>query len=155
MKSEFATFFAVFPHGTVWANLNNGQGYDLVLMGQADPVKIDIDAAERRLQSPEFSKVKQSMQEIGFSSATDMYATYLGDEPAMRDWMKGAQINTDKDLRLMYLAGWGINSEMADALYRKILAMRKTPRTIFTGSPRGLTSLYRGMQTPQPEEDKE
>ena len=155
VKSEFATFFAVFPHGTVWANLNNGQGYDLVLMGQADPVKIDIDAAERRLQSPEFSKVKQSMQEIGFSSATDMYATYLGDEPAMRDWMKGAQINTDKDLRLMYLAGWGINSEMADALYRKILAMRKTPRTIFTGSPRGLTSLYRGMQTPQPEEDKE
>ena len=155
VKSEFATFFAVFPHGTVWANLNNGQGYDLVLMGQADPVKIDIDAAERRLQSPEFSKVKQSMQEIGFSSATDMYATYLGDEPAMRDWMKGAQINTDKDLRLMYLAGWGINSEMADALYRKILAMRKTPRTIFTGSPQGLTSLYRGMQTPQPEEDKE
>jgi spermidine synthase len=155
VKSEFATFFAVFPHGTVWANLNNGQGYDLVLMGQADPLKIDIDAAEQRLHSPEFGKVRQSMQEIGFSSATDMYATYLGDEPAMRAWMEGAQINTDKDLRLMYLAGWGINSEIADVLYRKILAMRKTPSPIFTGSPQGLAALYRGMQAPQPEEDKE
>ena len=155
VKSEFATFFAVFPHGTVWANLNNGQGYDLVLMGQADPLKVDIDAAERRLHSPQFAKVQQSMEEIGFPDATAMYATYLGDEPAMRDWLKGAQINTDKNLRLMYLAGWGINAEMADTLYRKILAMRKTPSATFTGSPQGLTNLYRGMQAPQPEEDKE
>lgn len=155
VKSEFATFFAVFPHGTVWANLNNGQGYDLVLMGQADPLKIDIDAAEKRLQSPQFAKVRASMQEIGFPSATAMYATYLGDEPAMRTWLKGAQINNDRDLRLMYLAGWGINNEIADALYRKILAMRKTPSPIFTGSPESLATLHREMLAPQPEDDKE
>lgn len=149
VKSEFATFFAVFPHGTVWANLNNGQGYDLVLMGQADPLKIDIDAAEQRLHSPAFGNVLQSMREIDFPNATSMYATYLGDEASMRNWLKGAQINTDKDLRLMYLAGWGINAEMADPLYRKILAMRKQPRAIFSGSPGALGALYNKMQTPQ------
>jgi len=149
VKSEFATFFAVFPQGTVWANLNNGQGYDLVLMGQAEPLKVDIDAAEARLRRPDFAKVRQSMQEIGFPSATAMYATYLGDEPAMRDWLKGAQLNTDRNLRLMYLAGWGINAEMADALYRKIMAMRKTPRPMFTGSPDGLANLYGEMRFPQ------
>ncbi len=91
----------------------------------------------------------RSMREIDFHSAVEMYATYLGDEASMHDWMKGAQINTDKDLRLMYLAGWGINNEMADPLYRKILAMRKTPRSIFTGSPEILGALYTKMQTPQ------
>jgi spermidine synthase len=155
VKSEFATFFAVFPHGTVWANLNNGQGYDLVLMGQADPLKVNIDAAEAKLGRPDFAKVSLSMNEIGFPTATAMYATYLGDEASMHDWLKGAQINTDHNLRLMYLAGWGINAEMADQLYRKILAMRKTPSPIFTGSPTSLTTLYREMRAPQPEEDKE
>ena len=155
VKSEFATFFAVFPHGTVWANLNNGQGYDLVLMGQADPLKIDIDAAEKRLQSPAFAKVRNSMEEINFANATGMYATYLGDEASMHDWLKGAQINTDRDLRLMYLAGWGINAEIADQLYHKLLAMRKTPTAIFTGSQIGQAQLYREMLAPQPEEDKE
>jgi spermidine synthase len=152
VKSEFATFFAVFPHGTVWANLANGQGYDLVLMGQAEPLKVDIDAAEQRLRTPAFGKVQQSMQEIGFPTATAMYATYLGDEPSMRGWLQGAQINTDRNLRLMYLAGWGINSDMADALYRKILAMRK-PTPIFTGSAEGRTALTRQMAMPQAQEE--
>jgi spermidine synthase len=149
VRSEFATFFQVFPHGTVWANLINGQGYDLVLMGQADPLKIDIDKAEQRLATPEFAPVRRSMREIGFNSATDMYATYLGDEASMRDWLKGAQINTDRNLRLMYLAGWGINAELADVLYRKILAMRRPPGHIFTGSPQATASLYQRMQSPQ------
>lgn len=153
VRSEFATFFAVFPHGTVWANLNNGQGYDLVLMGQAEPLKIDVDAAERRLRSPAFAPVLESMTEIGFPTATSMYATYLGDEETMRDWLKGAQINTDRNLRLMYLAGWGINAEMADQLYRKIFAMWQTPKAYFTGSPEGLANLYGEMQRPQPVEE--
>ena len=153
VRSEFATFFSVFPNGTVWANLNEGQGYDLVLMGQADPVKIDIDAVERRLHSPQFAPVLRSMREIGFPTATSMYATYLGDEASMRDWLKGAQINTDRNLRLMYLAGWGINAEMADTLYRKIFAMRQTPKPYFTGSPEALANLYGEMQRPQPAEE--
>jgi len=127
-----------------------------VLMGQADPLKIDVDAAEKKLSSPGFAKVLQSMNEIGFPTATAMYATYLGDEPAMRQWLKGAQINTDHDLRLMYLAGWGINAELADQLYRKIMAMRQTPRPIFSGSPEGLAQLYGAMRHPQPvDDDKE
>ncbi len=156
VKSEFATFFAVFPHGTVWANLNDGQGYDLVLMGQAEPLKVDIDAAERRLHTPQFAPVLESMKEIGFPSATAMYATYLGDEPSMRSWLKGAQINSDSNLRLMYLAGWGINAQLADQLYRKIMAMRQTPRPIFSGSPDGLANLYGEMRHPQlVDDDKE
>ena len=35
VKSELATFFSVFPNGTIWSNFTQSDGYDLVLIGQA------------------------------------------------------------------------------------------------------------------------
>ena len=53
VKSEIGTFFEAFPNGVVWGNTNNGQGYDLVLLGQ---VEADADRrrrdARRKLDSP-------------------------------------------------------------------------------------------------------
>src|SRR5205807_5652459 len=40
VKSEIATFFEVFPHGTIWGNTTGGEGYDLVLLGQVEPTRI-------------------------------------------------------------------------------------------------------------------
>jgi hypothetical protein len=56
-------------------------------------------------------------------------------------WTAGAPINRDRDLRLQYLAGWGINSQMADVLYREMLAYRRAPSNIFSGSPKYLGDL--------------
>ena len=39
VKSEIATFFEVFPFGSIWVNNIDGQGYDLVLLGQAEPTQ--------------------------------------------------------------------------------------------------------------------
>src|SRR5258706_6407305 len=47
VKSEIATFFEVFPYGSVWANNNEGSGYDMVLIGQAQPTRIDLDEVEK------------------------------------------------------------------------------------------------------------
>jgi hypothetical protein len=38
--------------------------------------------------------------------------------------VRGAEINRDRDLRLHYLAGWGINSRMQDTIYRQVLTYR-------------------------------
>ena len=38
VRTELATFFAVFPDGTVWSNWLNGNGYDLVLLGRTGRV---------------------------------------------------------------------------------------------------------------------
>ena len=51
VKSEIATFFEVFPGGVVWGNTNNGAGYDLVLLGQVEPTRIDVEAVQQRLAS--------------------------------------------------------------------------------------------------------
>ncbi len=145
VKSEIATFFEVFPHGTIWANTIEGQGYDLVLMGQAEPLKIDLDAVEHRLAQPDYAKVAASMHEIGFYSATEMYSTFAGQQSDLADWLKDAQLNTDRDLRLMYLAGWGINSHLEGPLYRKIVSYRHAPDNLFSGSPASRARLYSQM----------
>ena len=53
VKSELATFFEVFPNGTIWGNDIDGEGYDIVLLGQAEPRKINLDAMQERLGKPE------------------------------------------------------------------------------------------------------
>jgi spermidine synthase len=67
----------------------------------------------------------------------------------MAEWLKGAQINTDRNMRLQYVAGWAIYSNMADPLYRKILGMRKLPVPYFTGSPQSMGMLNAKLYAPQ------
>ena len=43
---------------------------------------------------------------------------------------------------MSYLAGWGINSNLEDNLYRQMLRYRQPPSGIFTGSPERLRDLY-------------
>src|SRR6185295_11907989 len=67
VKSELATFFEVFPNGTLWGN-ENGGGYDAVVLGQVEPARIDVDALEERLNRPEYRKVAESLFDVGFNS---------------------------------------------------------------------------------------
>jgi spermidine synthase len=145
VKSELATFFDVFPYGTVWANTIDGQGYDMVFMGQAEPLKINLDEVQARLDRPDYAPVVQSLREIGINSATDLFATYAGQKSDLGPWLEGAEINRDADLRLSYLAGWGINSTLQDVIYRQMIAYRRAPVNIFTGSPQAINSLILAM----------
>ena len=77
-KSEIATFFEAFPNGIVWGNTVRGEGYDIVLSGQVEPARIDVDAMERMLASPDFAPVARSLRQIGFDSATALLSTYGG-----------------------------------------------------------------------------
>jgi spermidine synthase len=147
IKSEIATFFSVFPNGTVWTNTQMaGQGYDMVLMGQAAPLKVDISAVEVRLQRPDYADVSVSLDQIGFDSAKELYSTFAGQRSDLAGWLKGAQLNTDRNLRLMYLAGWSYNADLADPLYQEILGLRQKPTNIFTGKRDDLVMLFGGMQ---------
>ena len=141
IRSELATFFEAFPHATVWANTVDGQGYDMVFMGQPEPLKINVDEVEQRLERPDYAAVAESLREIGVTSASDLLGTYSGRKSDFEPWLRGAEINRDADLRLQYLGGWGINSAMADVLYRKMLTYRRPPGEIFYGSPRLLQAL--------------
>jgi spermidine synthase len=141
IRSELATFFDAFPNGTLWANLRDGLGYDMVFMGQIEPLKIDLDDVQRRFSRPDYAAVRQSLADIGINSPYDLFSTYTGAGSDLRPWTRSALINTDRNLRLSYLAGWGINSDMADRLYREMLKYRQPPAGMFSGSPELLRPL--------------
>src|SRR5262249_8678218 len=135
VRSELATFFAVFPDATVWANTVDGRGYDMVFMGGAGPMTINLDEAQQRLERPDYRPVAESFREIGLLSANDLLSTYPGRQSDLGVWVGNVEINTDKDLRLGYLAGWGINSVLEDVIYRRMMSHRKRPEGLFVGSP--------------------
>jgi spermidine synthase len=141
VKSEIATFFDAFPNGTIWGNDISGGGYDLVLMGQVDPVKIDVDAMQARLDRPEGARVAASMREVGFANAVQLLATYAGQEPDLRGWLAGAEINRDGNLRLQYMAGLALNVSREGAIYSAMLSYRRFPENLFAGSEERLRAL--------------
>jgi spermidine synthase len=134
VKSELATFFAVFPHGTVWSNYTQKEGgYDLVLIG-AEAAAIDVDSIQQRLDRPEYSKVLASISEVGFHSAAEILATYAGRAPDLRSYFAGASINDDMNLRLQYLAGLGVNSMAFQKVFSELISYRRFPEDLFRGS---------------------
>jgi spermidine synthase len=147
VKSEIATFFSVFPGGTVWANAVEGRGYDVYLLGQNVPTKIDVDQWQTRLESRENERVMESLRNVGFNSAMDLLSTYAGQDSDLRPWLAGAEINSDSNLRLQYLAGLALNVSREDAIFSQILSYRRFPSNVISGSEERLGILKRLMQT--------
>jgi spermidine synthase len=145
VQSQLATFFDVFPNGVVFGNTEGGEGYDLVLLGQAEPAPINLDALDERLSRPEYSVVAHSLSEIGIRSAVDLFASYAGQGPDLAEWLQGAAINRDRNLRLQYLAGWALNSDQALRIYRHMLAYNRYPERLFIGSELRLQALRKAI----------
>ena len=125
----------------VFANEYQGGGYDVVLLGQKEDTPIDIDAIEARLARPEYAPMRQSLAEIGFYSATELFSTIAAHGPELAPWMADAQINYDKNLRLQYLAGMSLNHYDQGPIYADMIKYRKFPEGVFTGSPERIARI--------------
>jgi spermidine synthase len=147
VKSEIATFLEVFPHGMVFANLAYGQGYDVVLLAQEDPSPIDLDAIDRKLDSVEYEPVAESLAQVGFYTAAQLMATFAAKKPEIDPWIADAQLNRDRNLRLQFLAGLGMNLYEADRIYRDMARFRTFPEGIFTGAPGRMAQLMAAWQS--------
>ena len=141
VKSEIATFFEVFPNGVVFGNEYYGEGYDTVLLGQKDKEPIDLDFMEARLSGPGFEVVRQSLSEVGFPTATTLFGTYAGRASDLGGWLQDASINYDRNLRLQYLAGLGLNQRAAGRIYTDMVSHRRDPGDVFTGSEARIEQL--------------
>ena len=154
VKSEIGTFLEAFPNGAVFANTINGQGYDLVLFGQVENRPINVDRIQARLNAPEAAPIVKSLGEIGINSAVELFGTYAGSRSDMTTWLQNATINTDRNLKLQYLAGLGLNLYQSAAIYRNMIAETKCPEHLFEGSPvtiaaiRGQVERSRAMSRP-------
>ena len=150
VKSVMATFFDVFPEGTIWANedLLEG-GYDVFLLGQRDPMSIDADALQRRLDSPEYARVAQSLGDVTLRSAVELLSIYTAQASDLKPWLDGAAINSDRNLRLQYMAAWAVNSYLQSMIYDQMLLYRQFPANLIVGSDPPLQALRRRLRPPQ------
>ncbi len=131
VQSQIATFFAAFPDGTIWGNDDEGYGYDTVMLGQAGPLQVDVDALQQRLDRGEYARVRYSLADLELGSAVELLSTYAGRYTELKDWLARAEINRDRNLRLQYLAGLRLNSQSGADAYGELLRLRKYPGDIF------------------------
>lgn len=134
VKSEIASFFEVFPNGTVWGNVKNGKGFDVVLLGTVEPARTDLDAIHDRLARADHAGVAAALAAVGFASPLDVLATFGGSARDLAPWLRDAQINRDRNLRLQYLAGMASTEQSSGMVYDQIVSHRRIPDDLFIGS---------------------
>jgi spermidine synthase len=145
-KSVLATFFQVFPNGVLWSNDVEGEGYDAVLFGIKDEnnrgYRINVDEFQARWDRDDHARVRSSLDFVGFETAADLLATYAGHATALGEWSQDAKINTDRNLRLQYLAGMAFNRQEATNLLGGVLKYYQFPKQdLFVGSDEKLRDL--------------
>ena len=148
VKSQLATFFSVFPSGVIFGNDGERTNTDSVVFSELDPQPIDPDRIQELLERPDYDLVRESLADVGFYAATDLLATYLNRASDLSDWLKDVQINTDRNLRLQYLAGMWSTGGNAEQILRQIVQNRRFPEDLFVGSEETRSAL-REMMTPQ------
>jgi spermidine synthase len=147
VKSSVATFFEVFPNGTIWGNTYEGKGHDMVLLGQVEPLRIDLDQMEQRVgYRGGAGKMAESLAEIGMNSPVDLFATYAGRRSDLTEWLRGVPMNRDRNLRMQYLAGLGLDRDDAAAIYAGMLAYRRFPEDLFVSAEGRVDSLRRAIR---------
>jgi spermidine synthase len=146
VKSSVATFFKVFPNGAIWGNPYKDKGHDIVLFGQAEPLRIDLDAIEQRLNRPDYAVVANSLREVGMNSALDLFANYAGRAADLQGWLKDAAINRDRNLRMQYLAGLALNLDEGADIYAGMLAYRRFPADVFISAAGRAAALQNAIQ---------
>lgn len=156
-KSMIATFFRVFPNGILFSNDRFYEGYDGVLLGQAEPIEIDVDRLQKTLDRRDYSQVRESLMDAGFGQsgsepsqadcwiAINLLATFAGHASSLEKWMKNAQINRDRNLRLQYLAGMSFNSYIGTQILQSILQYYKFPEHVFVGSRESIWMLKQAL----------
>ena len=100
------------------------------------------DAHRRRrdgaaLAAPSTRRSRSRCARSGSIPPPTLLSTYGGTRPDMRPWMADAEINRDRNLRLQFLAGFGVNHDQRDEIYRGILQYRRFPTTSSWARPRG------------------
>src|SRR5438045_9292523 len=104
----------------------------------------------KQLERPASAPVRQSLREIGMNTAVDLFSTYAGRKADLEPWLRNAQINHDRNLRLQYLAGLGLNLYQADVIYADMLRyVTKSPEDLFVASDATRQRLFAAIQSAQ------
>ena len=83
---------------------------------------------------------------VGFGSLPALLGTYASQRSDLEEWLQGAEINRDGNLRLQYLAGLGLNLYQSGPIYSEMLSYRTPPQNLFVGSDALKNAVMAGIQ---------
>ena len=174
VKSEFASFFEVFPDATVWHNPDFayddygnylGEGYDAVAMTGISHIDLDALQEKIKLARPDYYQemqkrgarpkdiaklypiivistsyeypvvtldMEQQINELPNYDAFVIAATFAARAIDLSDWLRDAQLNTDRNMRLQYLAGESLNAQNGQQIYRNMVRGTRFPNDFFS-----------------------
>ncbi len=84
--------------------------------------------------------------EGGTPPPLSLLTTYAGRNHDLRAWLENAQINTDRNLRLQYMAGLVTNYSEPERVYESFIRYRRFPEDFFLGSPVMRESLRMALE---------
>jgi hypothetical protein len=84
----------------------------------------------------------------------DLLERYAGLAADLSPWLNDAELNHDRNLRLQYLAGWGLSSHHEGAIYEDMLKYRKFTEKTFTGSDLRRQELRVRLELNSPERSR-
>jgi spermidine synthase len=145
IRIQMRTFIDAFPNGMVFNTAISGRGYDVVNVGGAAPLRLDLDAIDRRLAGN--PKLAQSLSDVRILNAVDLLSTYGTSGTDMRKWLEGVPVNRDFSLKLEYISGMALNAGEADPIYQHMIAGRRLPPV--TGPEAGRAELERRLSAGQ------
>ena len=125
VKCEIATFLQQFPHATLWSGQSQHVGYDLVIVASTEEV-IDVERMAGKLTSS--TLLQFSFAEIGLASVGALVNCLAAEGHDLRDWLRDAQINRDRNLRLQYLAGTNPDHALEQQILQTIVSARDRAR---------------------------
>ena len=115
VQCEVATFLQVYPDCTIWSSEIEGGGYDVVLLGSNDNRPAEVARLIQRARSHQ--PLLDSLAEVQLGDQDGFLKVYAGEAALLNEWLRGAPINRDSNLRLQYLAGWSIDSQRANEIF--------------------------------------
>jgi len=145
IRIQMRTFMDAFPNGTVWNSAVSGRGYDVVMLGSVEPLRIDVAAIERRMTAE--PRIAESLRQVKIGSVVDLLGTYGASGKDMRAWLADAPINRDFSVKLEYISGLALNDREADPIYSHMVAGRAYPADLFVAPPALEADLRRRLMT--------
>ena len=135
-----------FPNGTVWANELDGGGYDVFLLGDDGPMKIDLDRSGRAARGPQLRArgAIAAQRRILFRDGAALRLCRPGAGSAALAHRRRNQ--RDGNLRLQYMAGLALNTSQEGGIYEQMLSYRRFPANLFTGSEARLQALAAAIE---------
>jgi spermidine synthase len=133
IQIQMKTFSNAFPNGTVWNSAVTGRGYDVVLLGSAAPLHLNLARIQSRIDRA--ARIARSLREAKIGSVVDLLGTYATSARDMNGWLAGASVNRDFSLKLEYISGLALNETQADPINAHMIAGRHYPEGIFEAAP--------------------